>query len=134
MQKKAEEKQNESMGLHKFVPHTITVSLSSPLFHLYIRMICELDQIPDELAQEQELCICHGPFAAYQSQYKRQQMMQHHYSLGCLNCPLAGFVLPELVVGRIDKSFERIVKAKENLLFLGLHLEWGAVRGSSTYY
>ena len=112
----AQEKERENLGLHSFDPKKITKSLKDGFFHLYIQMLLLLDSIPDDLAQEMELCVCHSAFHPFLSPHLRQQMMRRHYGEGFTVCPCAGWNVPELTVGKLDETFAKMARNSEHKL------------------
>ena len=78
----AQEREREGMGITAFDPAAITRILASPRFHLYRFMVLSLDEIPDSLTQDSELCVRHSALHPYMSQYMRQQMMENILVMG----------------------------------------------------
>ena len=115
-QHKKELKEQAHSGMVSFNSSEITRILKSPFFHLYCHMVVGLDSIPDQLAQELELCECHKELNVFLSQHKRQALMSKHFGHGVITCPFSGWSMPEVVTGKVDDLFESILVNTEQQL------------------
>ncbi len=126
--RQAQVRQDASSGLQAFDPKKITQTCRSPFFHAYCHMVLLVESVPERLAIECEGCICHQHLVQNLSKYKRTLLFSGHYGDNILPCPMNGKLAPELVTGRLVRTFEQVWGMQEQELHVAE--TWG--RGSLT--
>ena len=117
-QAQAERAQNERQGLAAFDPDSITRAVQSSLFHCFVQMSLMLEEIPEKLASSAEACPCHRALFKHLSDHRRRKALAEHYGPGVTVCPVAGKMLPELIAGELESTFDTICSLQESELHL----------------
>ena len=118
VQVQAEQAQHARQGLVALDPDRISVAVQSSLFHSYVAMALKLEQVPEALASASEACVCHRQLFRKLSDHRRRKCLEEHFGQGCSVCPMAGKLLPELVAGELELSFEGVCSLQEDDLRL----------------
>ena len=101
-----------------FSPEQIAGCLSSPLFHAYVHMVSLIELVPQKLALESELCVCHRPLLVGLSEHRKNLLFANHFGEGFQSCPMSGKLAPELVAGSLLEAFEGIWNLSEQELYV----------------
>ena len=79
-------------------------------------MVLHVNEIPVEWAKQLELCVCHRELFNELNGYQIRCVLNAHYGSWVHACPMSGKVIPEMVAGGMEQTFE-LLKARSEETF-----------------
>ena len=95
-------KERPASTSQQFSPAELTSTLTSPLFHLYVKMALSLEKIGPKLASFAESCPCHEHITRHKTRAQRITFFEEVFGSGVRSCPCSAMMMPELVAGVVD--------------------------------
>ena len=98
----AQSKNRQQAAAPQFSPTELSLTLSSPRFHLYAKMALALERIGPKLSSFAESCPCHEHLIRGKTRAQRITFFEQLYGDGVRCCPCTAMMVPELVTGVVD--------------------------------